>query len=79
MLQKKSLGQHFLIDKNIAEKIIRLADISEDDTVWEIGPGSGILTEKLLDRCGKLFAFEIDKKWFEFLKEKFSNPKLRHS
>lgn len=73
---KKSLGQHFLIDKNIAEKIIRLADISEDDTVWEIGHGSGILTEKLLDRCGKLFAFEIDKKWVEFLKEKFSDPNL---
>lgn len=71
---KKSLGQHFLIDKNIAEKIIRLAEISENDIVWEIGPGKGILTEKLLKKCNKLIAFEIDKKWYEFLKYKLSEP-----
>ncbi|MBC8526024.1 MAG: ribosomal RNA small subunit methyltransferase A [Candidatus Cloacimonetes bacterium] len=77
MLYKKSLGQHFLIDKNISEKIVRLADISEEDIVWEIGSGKGILTEKLLKKCGKLYAFEIDKKWIDYLKENLSNPKLR--
>ncbi|MEA3475866.1 MAG: 16S rRNA (adenine(1518)-N(6)/adenine(1519)-N(6))-dimethyltransferase RsmA [Candidatus Cloacimonadota bacterium] len=71
---KKSLGQHFLIDKNIAEKIVRLAKISKNDIVWEIGPGQGILTEKLLKKCNKLIAFEIDKKWYKFLKYKLSEP-----
>ena len=76
MLYKKSLGQHFLIDKNVAEKIVRLANISEEDTVWEIGSGSGILTEKLLEKCKKLFAFEIDKKWVDYLKDKFPDSSL---
>ena len=73
---KKSLGQHFLIDKNIAKKIIKYARISENDIVWEIGPGSGILTEQIIKNCNKLIAFEIDKQWFDFLKEKFTDPKL---
>ncbi|MCK4338782.1 MAG: ribosomal RNA small subunit methyltransferase A [Candidatus Cloacimonetes bacterium] len=77
MNYKKSLGQHFLVDKNIAKKIIKYAQISENDIVWEIGPGSGILTEQILKNCNKLIAFEIDKQWFDFLKDKLSNPRLR--
>ena len=73
---KKSLGQHFLIDKNIASKIVRLTDISKNDTVLEIGSGSGILTEKLLQKCKELFAFEIDKNWADFLKKRFSDSHL---
>ena len=74
---KKSLGQHFLIDKNIAKKIVNYAKISDNDDVWEIGPGSGILTEEILKRCNKLIAFEIDKQWFDFIKDKLSNPGLK--
>ncbi|MDP8226016.1 MAG: rRNA adenine N-6-methyltransferase family protein, partial [Candidatus Celaenobacter polaris] len=44
ILKKKSLGQHFLIDENIARKIVRIAAANQDDVVWEIGPGSGVLT-----------------------------------
>ena len=59
--QKKSLGQHFLKDKNIVQKIVELAEIESDDKVWEIGPGKGILTEELLKQECNLTCFEIDK------------------
>jgi 16S rRNA (adenine1518-N6/adenine1519-N6)-dimethyltransferase len=77
MQQKKSLGQHFLIDKNISAKIVSAAGITPSDIVWEIGPGEGILTEQLLKKCKKLIVFEIDSRWADFISEKFPNPKLQ--
>ena len=70
---KIKLGQHFLQDKNIVRKIVKIADIKPDDYVWEIGPGKGILTEELLDRKCNLTAFEIDEKLYPILEDKFSN------
>ena len=70
---KKKLGQHFLQDKNIVRKIVKIAGIKSDDYVWEIGPGKGILTEELLNRNCFLTAFEIDETLFPILEEKFSN------
>jgi 16S rRNA (adenine1518-N6/adenine1519-N6)-dimethyltransferase len=59
---KKSLGQHWLSDKATLNYIVDSADITPDDTVLEIGPGTGTLTAKLLD-CGvKVIAVEKDKK-----------------
>ena len=46
---KKSLGQNFLIDKNILKKIINTGKILSDDKVLEIGPGSGNLTKYIID------------------------------
>ena len=57
---KKSLGQHFLKDKNIIRKIVDIAAIQPDEPVWEVGPGMGILTEELLTRQANLTCFEID-------------------
>ena len=57
---RKSLGQHFLIDKNIVRKIVRLAELQPGETVLEIGPGRGILTEALLDSSGLVVAVELD-------------------
>src|SRR5256886_5318556 len=57
---RKSLGQHFLIDKNIVHKIVRLAELQPGETVLEIGPGRGILTEALLDSSGLVVAVELD-------------------
>ncbi|MCF7858115.1 MAG: 16S rRNA (adenine(1518)-N(6)/adenine(1519)-N(6))-dimethyltransferase RsmA [Candidatus Cloacimonetes bacterium] len=57
---KKKLGQHFLQDKNIASKIVDLAELTENEEVWEIGPGKGILTESLVLQKGRLTCFEID-------------------
>ena len=57
---RRSLGQHFLIDKNIVHKIVRLAELQPGETVLEIGPGRGILTEALLDSSGLVIAVELD-------------------
>ncbi|MGN0192599.1 MAG: 16S rRNA (adenine(1518)-N(6)/adenine(1519)-N(6))-dimethyltransferase RsmA [Candidatus Gastranaerophilaceae bacterium] len=57
---KKRLGQNFLVDADVIEDIIEIADISPDDTVVEIGPGLGFLTEILVQRAKKVFAVELD-------------------
>ena len=69
------LGQNFLVDKNIAKKIVKSADISFSETVIEIGPGKGVLTEELLLKSKKIIAVEIDKKLSEELIEKYRNQK----
>jgi len=74
---KKSLGQNFLRDKSVLDKIIQLANLSADDLVFEVGPGEGVLTEELIRRAGKVIAIEIDKNLAGNLKTKFkNNPKI---
>jgi 16S rRNA (adenine1518-N6/adenine1519-N6)-dimethyltransferase len=58
---KKSLGQHWLKDRDILSKIAESANITERDTVLEIGPGLGTLTSELLRRAKEVVAVEIDK------------------
>jgi len=60
MKPKKSLGQNFLKDRSILEKTIKAADIKADDLVIEIGPGTGILTKKLIKHSKKVIAIEKD-------------------
>ncbi|MCX7737148.1 MAG: 16S rRNA (adenine(1518)-N(6)/adenine(1519)-N(6))-dimethyltransferase RsmA [Candidatus Kapabacteria bacterium] len=72
---KKSLGQNFLIDKNIAKKIVDSLEISPDDFVVEIGPGTGSLTEFLVKKCFKLILIEIDVRAVEILNKKFGHLK----
>lgn len=57
---RKSLGQVFLIERAVQEKILLLAEPRPDETVVEIGPGTGALTRALLPRVRKLIAVEID-------------------
>lgn len=57
---KKKFGQNFLYDENILEKIIKNTNISKDDLIVEIGPGSGNLTKKLQTFDAQIIAFEID-------------------
>lgn len=74
---KKSFGQNFLKSKNIANSIVELLDVKEDDTVVEIGPGLGALTEFLYQKSKKeLILVELDKDVFELLKEKYKNATL---
>lgn len=76
---KKSLGQHFLKDENIAEKIIE-AFMSENpcETVLEIGPGTGVLTKYFLQQSSiKFFAVETDARMVAFLRREY--PSLMHS
>lgn len=56
----KRLGQNFLIDPNIVRKIIALADLRSEDTVFEVGPGRGVLTETLSRVARRVVAVEID-------------------
>ena len=58
---KKRFGQHFLSDRNILQRIVRLAAISPEDTVVEIGPGSGALTRELAAAAKRVIAIEIDR------------------
>ena len=70
---KKSLGQNFLIDKNIINKITSLKNI-KNRNILEIGPGRGALTEKILEKKPKsLILIEKDYKLYEVLKKKYKN------
>ena len=69
----KSLGQNFLINDDILEKIINSAEITKEDTVIEIGPGLGTLTNKLLENAKKVIAVEVDFKMAQLLKDRFKN------
>ena len=60
MKAKKSLGQNFLIDNNVINKIINDVFACENDLIIEIGPGRGALTKKLRDKNSYLLAFELD-------------------
>ncbi|QJR44354.1 16S rRNA (adenine(1518)-N(6)/adenine(1519)-N(6))-dimethyltransferase RsmA [Mycoplasma miroungirhinis] len=73
---KKSLGQNFLEDKNILNKIASVVDI-ENKNILEIGPGQGALTNILLDKAKNVITYEIDKDMVEILKQNISNPKLQ--
>ncbi len=58
---KKRFGQNFLVDDNIARKIVKSLEISEGDAVVEIGPGQGALTKHIVNETNKFTAVEIDK------------------
>lgn len=77
MRAKKSLGQHFLKSKNVLGLIIKAADISPTDTVLEVGPGKGVLTEALLEKAGRVIAVEKDDRLIDVLKQKFRNELLQ--
>ncbi|MFH0918276.1 MAG: 16S rRNA (adenine(1518)-N(6)/adenine(1519)-N(6))-dimethyltransferase RsmA [Candidatus Omnitrophota bacterium] len=66
---KKSLGQNFLIDKNILAKIIRACNLTKNDIVLEIGSGRGDLTSLLAQSAGKVYALEIDQRMYPFLEQ----------
>ncbi len=68
---KKSLGQNFLVDKNIARKILRLAQFSKDDIVVEIGPGYGVLTSLIAPGVKRLIAIEKDNKLASALQQNY--------
>ena len=65
---KKHLGQHFLNDENIAQKIADSLTLNDYDTVLEIGPGMGVLTKYLLEKNVDTYVIEIDTESVEYLK-----------
>ena len=70
---KKSLGQNFLVDQNIIDKIIASADLTSDDHVIEIGPGIGSLTQRLAEEAKKVWAIELDERFIKILEDNLSS------
>ena len=66
---RKSLGQHFLIDREVLNLITTAAELSVEDTVLEVGPGLGVLTRELAEHCGRVVAVELDDKLAEILRQ----------
>ena len=69
---KKSLGQNFLIDKNIQKKIASVCSLSKEDVVLEIGAGMGDLTKQLAIAAKKVYALEVDRRLFPLLEQNLS-------
>lgn len=81
LTMKKSLGQNFLIDRNVLAKIVGAAGLTEDRGALEIGPGIGALTEQLARAAGRVAAIEIDQRLLPVLKETladYGNVKVIH-
>lgn len=73
----KRLGQNFLVDKNVRDKILTFLPLAGDLTVLEIGPGFGMMTESLAQASGKVFAVEKDEELYRYIAEKFGDdPKV---
>ncbi len=73
MKAKKSLGQNFLKSVKAISVIVEAGNIISEDIILEIGPGKGVLTEKLLEKANKVVAVEKDRELVYLLKEKFKN------
>ncbi len=71
---KKSLGQNFLNDQKIIDLIVETGNINSKDIVLEVGPGTGSLTEKILDKKPKDFILiEKDKRFADYLHQRYKN------
>ena len=66
----KRLGQHHLVDERLVHRLIEAVRLGPDDTVVEIGPGLGALTEFLLERAGRVIAVEVDRAIAELLSQR---------
>jgi len=73
LFPKKGLGQHFLVDRNILDKVIRTAQVEKEDVVLEVGPGLGEMTLALARLAKRVIAVEIDSKLVDILKKKLTD------
>jgi 16S rRNA (adenine1518-N6/adenine1519-N6)-dimethyltransferase len=72
LIPRKGWGQHFLIDRNILNKVVRTAKVGKEDIVLEVGPGLGEMTIALARQAKRVIAIEIDPKLVEILKKKMA-------
>jgi 16S rRNA (adenine1518-N6/adenine1519-N6)-dimethyltransferase len=72
---KKSLGQNFLINEGVLDRIVQAADIAPTDTIVEVGPGTGALTKRLVATGAHIIAIEKDRRLIEPLREQFAGFK----
>jgi 23S rRNA (adenine-N6)-dimethyltransferase len=73
--KRKELGQNFLRDKRLAQRLVGMSSITAGDAVYEIGPGRGILTAALASRCARLTAVEFDPALVQHLRLRFRDNK----
>ena len=71
---RKSLGQHFLHDSRVVQRIVDAAELNADDTLIEIGPGRGALTRRLVRMAGRVIAVELDPDLSEELPHRLDHP-----
>ncbi|MEW6662707.1 MAG: 16S rRNA (adenine(1518)-N(6)/adenine(1519)-N(6))-dimethyltransferase RsmA [Bacillota bacterium] len=76
--QKKSLGQHFLVDQGIVRRIVSGASLEPQDIVIEIGPGIGTLTRALADQAGQVICIELDRSLLPVLEDTLKDYKNVH-
>lgn len=74
---KKRFGQNFLIDNVYTNLLVKSANVFRSDLILEVGSGHGAVTERILKRCKKVFAVEIDDDFVELLKSRFKNYILK--
>jgi 16S rRNA (adenine1518-N6/adenine1519-N6)-dimethyltransferase len=70
---KKGLGQNFLVDPAHRARIVAAAELASDDTVLEVGPGPGVLTELIAEQAGRVIAVELDDRLVPLLRARFAN------
>lgn len=70
---KKALGQNFLCDHNLIRRLVETADVEDGDLVLEIGPGTGALTDELVERGAEVIACEMDDGLTDILVERFGD------
>src|SRR3990167_3306460 len=73
--RQRLYSQNFLFNRKLITKLVSRSSIGKKDTVLEIGPGRGIITQELLKVAAKVIAVELDSKLYLQLKEKFKNVK----
>ena len=73
---KKSLGQNFLVDKQIKTKIINNLYLNKDDKIIEVGPGKGALTEMIYEKVSSLLAIELDDNLYLNLSSKYESENV---
>lgn len=73
--RKKYLGQNFLINNSIIERIVSAAEIKKTDNILEVGPGKGALTFKLAEKAKRVVAVEKDERLYSFMLSEAQNPK----
>lgn len=73
---RKRFGQHFLHDSFVLQKIVSAIHPQKTDTLVEIGPGRGALTDYLLTECDNLALVEIDRDLVAFLQKKYNQQKI---
>ena len=70
---RKSLGQHFLVDREVLTKVTEAAGLTPDDVVIEVGPGLGVLTGELAGKAGRVIAVELDDRLAGILRQRLAS------